>query len=258
MPMSSLNSDGEVAIAGGPIISCVGKKGSGKTVVAMMFIRSFPGDVVVIDVAGDDGPQGDGVVTWRGAVDELPRRFPEHLRQGRERLILRYCPDAGSKTFREDMDAVVGIALQHSTREKPAMLVVHEIGVVARVHQVRPHMQRFLQHNRHAGCVGVFTGPRVHNTDPAVWGQSDLIYIFELKVPADRRELAGHIGWDPASLDAGVHNLAQYEYLRYDGKEPPPAPGQPDTRLKHFPALPADAVRDVLRWSKSVPAPTPR
>jgi len=256
--MSSLNRDGEVAIDGGPIITCVGKKGSGKTVVALMFVRSFPGDVIVIDVAGDDGPEGPVVIDWTGSADVLPRRFPSHLREREERLIVRYRPDAGSPTFREDMDAVVGIAMEHSSKERPAMLVVHEIGVVARVHQVKPHMLRVLQHNRHEGLVCVFTGPRVRNTDPAVWGQADLVYIFELKAPSDRRELAGHIGWDPASLDAGVAGLQRYEYLRYDGKEPAPGPGEPDTRLKHFPALPPDAVRDVLQWSRNVPAPTRR
>lgn len=259
--MSSLNSDGEIAVTGGPIITAVGKKGSGKTVTALLLAKSFwesVGDVIVIDVAGDDGPEGPGVVTWRGSADELPRRFPDDRRERGENLILRYCPDAGSSTFREDVDAVIGVAMAHSSKERPAMLVVHEVGVVFRVHQVRPHGARVLQHNRHQGLCCVFTGPRIKNTDPAVWGQTDVMYVFELKVPADVVELAGHIGWDPHSLLAGVRSLRAHEYLRYDAKEPPPAPGELDVRVKHFPALPEDVVRDVLNWSKHVPSPSAR
>jgi len=255
--MSSLNADGQIITTNGAIVTCVGKKRSGKTVLALCLAQSFPGDIVVIDVAQDDGPKGPGVVEWRGTVDDLPRRFPsERRRREGERLILRYTPDAGSATYREDMDAVVGVAMEHSTKERPAMLLIHETGVVAKVHQTGPHTRRVLQHSRHRGLVCVFTMPRVKGVDPLVLAQSDLVYVFELPNPDDRRQLAGIIGWSPADLDAGVAELGRHEYLRFDANQTAPEDGQQDLRLVALPALPEDVVKDVTTWADDVKLPT--
>jgi len=105
------------------------------------------------------------------------------------------------------------------------MLLIHETGVVAKVHQTGPHTRRVLQHSRHRGLVCVFTMPRVKGVDPLVLAQSDLVYVFELPNPDDRRQLAGIIGWSPADLDAGVAELGRHEYLRFDANQTAPEDG---------------------------------
>lgn len=254
----TFNAKGELEPSTHAIISCFGKKESGKTVMTLLLASTWPYDMVVIDVAGDDGPeprkQGTGthdIHELRGTVDDLPRSWPEHLRSDPPRpMILLYRPDAGSSTELEDMDAMVGLAYSHSTKEKPAMLVIHEIGRVAPANRTPPHMRRVLNHNRHHGLTAAFAGPRPKTIDPLVIAQSDLVYTFELNNPGDRQRVAENIGWTPSDFDAAVHGLGLHEYLRFDGREPKPEQdGDDDHRLVHYPALPEDVVAQVQRWA---------
>lgn len=258
----SFNDRGELDIADGRIILAVGKKRSGKSILAKVLFASYPGDKVVIDVAGDDGPAGDGVDELHGDAETLPRRWPEHRRrQGPDNrplpMTLRYMPDAGSPTFAEDMDAVVGLALSHGRRQHDAgrigcALLIHEIGVVAPANRTQPHMRRALAHNRHNHLTLVMCGPRPQVVDPLVVQQSDLIYTFELRNPADRRRLAETMGWNPADFDDAVLNLRRHEYLRFDANEDAPDPGDAegeDIRLMRFQPLPEDVVRPHLKGS---------
>jgi hypothetical protein len=249
----SFDKDGALTIDDGRLITAVGKKRSGKSVLARTIFKSYPGDKMIIDVAGDDGPDGPEVITLGGTLSDLPKDWPERKRQYGENeewrpMTLRYVPDPGSMTFLADMDHAVGIFLRHSLREYQAKrmgacLLVHEIGVVAPVNRTQAWMRRLLAHNRHNRATAIFCGPRPITIDPLVIHQADLIYIFELMNPADRRRVAESIGWDPTSLDDAVHDLGPHEYLRYDANEPQPVKGDVERRLLHFPALPEAVVR---------------
>ncbi len=252
----SFNEDGVIRIDNGAIITIIGKKRSGKTALGLVLGQDFDGDMIVIDPAGDDGPTGPGVYELRGAVDELPTRFPEHARERPEdRVILHYVPDAGSPTHLQDMDRVVGMAFAHSTKERPAMLIVHESGVLAPVHKTQPHTRRVLNHNRHRGLVCVFTMPRPKTVDPLLIGQADLVYIFELPNADDRDRIAETVGWSKQGLHMDLDEIGPHEYLRFDTNEQKVPAGQKDYRLMWFPALPADLVRSTLDWSQNVPRP---
>lgn len=243
----ALNDRGELDPNYGRIVTCVGKKGSGKSVMGMLIFQSYPYDRIVIDVAGDDGPAENkhaGIHSIDGTVDTLPTKFPEHLRRDQEPLTLRYVPDPGSSTYLEDMDAVVAMAMQHGR----CALLVHEMADLAPSGRVPPHTRRLLRHNRHRKVTLIACSPRPLTMDPLVMAQSDLVYVFELKNPADRKRVAEVIGWDPAGLDADVHDLGAHEYLRYDATEEKPQDGQPDLRLVAFPALPPDVVAQVQRF----------
>lgn len=260
--MGTFNARGELDPTAAAIIVSVGKKGSGKSIMANLIGKSWPYDMVVIDVAGDDGPMprkpGTGshdVIELRGPVDELPRAWPEHLRwQEKRPMILRYCPDAGSPTELEDMDAVVGLAYSHSGNPRPCLLLIHEIGRVAPANRTPPHTRRVLNHSRHRQLTAVLCGPRPMTVDPLVVAQADLVYTFELNNPADRRRVAEEIGWAPGDFDAAVAGLGLHEYLRFDAREPKPEQdGDEDLRLVHYPALPEDVVQQVKRWSQGTP-----
>jgi hypothetical protein len=255
----SFDSDGHLDPARGLIVLCVGKKESGKSVMALALAQGYPYDIVVLDVAGDDGPMaGAGasgshdVIEWRGTVDTLPASWPEAQRRtgpdGRtpRPMILRYVPDPGSPTYLEDMDHLVGIAMTH----RRCMILWHEANVAIESGRVPAHTRRFLRFNRHHQVTGVLCGPRTITMDRLALGQADLIYVFELNVPEDRKRIAGEIGWDPADFDAAVKDLGPHEYLLYDARLPKPAEGEPDLRLVHYPALPPEYVRRVERWAR--------
>ena len=246
----SFDSRGQLVISDGRVVFATGKKRSGKSVLARLLFDSYGGDRVVLDVAGNDGPSGPGVIDLHGTVDTLPVEWPEELRpdDGRS-MTLRYVPNFESPTRIEDMDHVVGLALKqgkalHDRGRVGAALLIHEVGVVAPAGQTRPHMRRALMHNRHNYLTLIMCGPRPQTIDPLVLQQSDLVYVFELMNPADRRRIAETIGWDPRDFDMAVQDLAVHEYLRFDANEDKPEEGQPDMRLVHFPALPSDVLRE--------------
>lgn len=256
----SFTDRGELDVSSGLVISCYGKKKSGKSVMAMLLARSYPGDLLVIDVAEDDGPippkprdplgrpQVDPVVELRGSVDELPGKWPEEQREDHGgRMILRYVPDAGSPTFLEDMDAAVALAYSHGK----CCLLIHEMGVVAPANRTPPHVRRVLMHNRHRQLTVIACQPRPKGIDPMVLGQSDLVYTFDVPQRMDRVRIAEVIGWPADHFDELVQDLGPHEYLRFDTNEPkPPNDTVEDPRMVHFPALPADVVTDIVAWTQ--------
>lgn len=245
----SFDNQGRIDIHRGLIASFFGRKGSGKSIMALLFFRNYPGDRVVIDIAGDDGPVGPDVHTLTGTVDDLAGGWPEHLRKDNERMTVHYRPDAGSATFLEDMDAVVGMAMAKGD----CCILVHEVGVLAPANRTPPNTRRLLMHNRHQRVTALFCGPRPKDIDILVLGQSDLVYTFDVPNPADRRRIADTIGVDPSDFDAYWQDLKAHEYLRFDvHEEKPDSDDEPDKRLVHFPPLPLDVVNDVKGWSQGV------
>lgn len=250
----SFTNRGTLDIADGRIIACFGKKRSGKSVLGKLLYESFPGDKLVIDVAGDDGPEGDFHLS--GRVGELPPEWdPTWVRtneDGKPRPVsVRYVPDPGSPTYAEDIDHVIGLVLRHGMRlrkegkQSTACLLIHEIGRVAPANQTRANMKRLLEHNRHYGVTLIMCGPRPATIDPLVIQQADIVYTFELMNLDDRERLAKNMGWDVQAFSTAVMSLGPHEYIRFDANEMKPARGKPDRRLVHLPALPLSAVRRV-------------
>lgn len=254
----TFNDQGQLEPSAAAIVAIFGRKGSGKSILASSFGRAWPYDMVVIDVAGDDGPDPrprdrpgtHDVHVITGPVDELPSAWPEHLRDRRRPMILTYRPDAGSPTEAEDMDHMVGLAYHHSNPERPAMLLIHEIGRVAPAGRTQPHMRRVLQHSRHQALTVIAAGPRTLTVDPLVISQADLVYVFELHQPSDRKRIAENIGWEPSAIDLSVSELARFEHLRHDAREAKPEQdGDEDYRLVHLDPLPDEEVRAALAWA---------
>jgi hypothetical protein len=257
----TFETDGSIDPSAGRILDFIGKKGSGKSVYAMYFAKNFPGDIVVIDVAGDDGPVGPDVVTITGKSGDpsFPPSWPEHARlyiDGKpQRMILRYIPDPGSDMFLADCDAIVGLAMAHGREMGRCLLLVHEIGVIAPANRTQPNMRRFLMANRHHHLMGALCGPKSMAMDTLILAQADLVFVFELKGVADRQRIAESIGWNAREFSAAVHDLGRHEYLRYDNNEPAPASGEVDRRLVHFDPLPASIVDQVLAWKDGKRSP---
>jgi hypothetical protein len=241
--VGTLNARGEIDPATGVVITCLGKKRSGKSKMALLWFETYPYDRVVIDINGTDGPHHD-VIELHGTVDELPRKWPEHLREDGKRMTLRYHPDLGSPTFIEDVDAVLGMAFNTGK----VCILVHETGLIAKSTKTPAHMLRILQSNRHRQLTVLLCAPRPLTMNPLVLGQSDLVYVFELPNRADRETVADAIGWERDDFFLAVNELGAHEYLRADTNENrPTTEGEPDLRLVHCPALPADTVAHLDR-----------
>jgi len=269
--VSSFNDRGELDTRSGLIIMCHGRKGSGKSVIGKLATMNYPGDRFILDVAGDDGPKGPGVIELGSVrVDDMPRRV-EHLRPERGvPMTIRYTPDAGSPTHLEDMDAFVGVAYEHSSKEEPAMILIHEIGVVAPAGKTRPHMRRTLMHSRHHALTLIGCGPRTRTTEPLLRAQADLIYGFDTPNQEDREAIAKEIGWDVPAFCEAMDELHGHGYVRYDARQEPPekcpaghdpdewARMHPDLRLTIWDPLPEDVVQRVEAWSANVPEPRRR
>jgi hypothetical protein len=240
--VGTLDGRGQLDPSRGLVVTCLGKKRSGKSKMALLIFESYPYDRVVIDVNGTDGPH-KGVVELHGSVDELPTRWPDDLRKDNERMTLRYHPDVGSPTFLEDVDAVLGMAY----RTGRVCVLIHEMGMVAPAGKAPPSTRRVLQSNRHRQLTLITCAPRPITMDPYILIQSDLIYIFEMPNKADRDRVAENIGWAKDDFTWAVEELGPHEYLRFDANENKPADGEPDMRLVSCPALPRDVVTKLDR-----------
>lgn len=248
--MSTFDGSGRIPPDKGVIVSCFGKKGSGKSLMALQIFRTYPYDRVVIDIAGDDGPirpDDPTIVRLEGTVqtESLPESWPEYLRAEDKPMTLVYMPDPGSSTFLEDMDHVVGLALGHGG----CCLLVHEVGVLTRANRTPPNTRRALMHNRHHQLTALFCGPRPADIDTLVLVQSDLVYCFELPNRDDRERIADMCGCPRDEFHEAMESLGTHEYLLYDSGVPKPAPGEEDRRLVPYAALPADTVGATERWA---------
>lgn len=193
------------------LILLVGRKGSGKSVIARNLYRSYPFDKLAIDVNGDAEPGVDAELIRA----PLPR-FPIDA-DGRARN-LHYRVDPGSATYRDDLDRAIGMALYPA--DLPCMVWLDEIGEVTTGNTTPPHLRRLLMQSRHHGpCSALMCGPRPKDINPLCVSQADRIYIFDLPNPMDRQRLAENMGYPPARLNAELEETlrrGKYWHLMYD------------------------------------------
>lgn len=188
-------------------ITIVGKKGSGKSVLAQRFWDSYPFDRLVIDPTADIDPGPD----TKNLHAPLPGKWP--LGADGERVSLRFVPNRLDPAHVDDMDRAVGLVYFASG---PKMLWVDEVAELTSATSTPPHFDLALHQGRHVRLTLLMCGPRPMKINPLVMSQADFVYVFWLPNPADRKRVAETIGWDPQELDALILGLPQYHYLRYD------------------------------------------
>jgi len=193
------------------LILLVGRKGSGKSVIARNLYRSYPFDKLAVDVNGDAEPGPDAELIRA----PLPR-FPIG-EDGRPRN-LHYRADPGSATYRDDLDRAIGMALYPA--DLLCMVWLDEIGEVTTGNTTPPHLRRLLMQSRHHGpCSALMCGPRPKDINPLCVSQADRIYIFDLPNPMDRQRLAENMGYPPARLNAELEETlrrGKFWHLMYD------------------------------------------
>lgn len=199
----------------------IGKKGSGKSVLARSYWASWPFDRLVLDVNGDDVPPDPELVKL---TVPLPTRWPQ-TEPEKKRSSLRFKPDMGSETYLDDLDRALGLAYGH----RRTLFLAHEMGELFHVNRLGPFARRALHQGRHAGLSMVLCGPRPITVDPLVLAQADVVHTFRMPNPDDRRRVADAIGWDPREFDEANAALKPHHFLTYDARsgdllEMPPIP----------------------------------
>jgi hypothetical protein len=198
-------------------ITIVGRKGSGKSVLARRFWAGWPGDRLVIDPTGDVDAGEDA----ERLELPLPSRWPnnplgdlEAVGGKPKRSTLRYVPDMGASTYVDDMDRAVGLAFTKGH----ALLWVDEVGELTNASSTPPHVRRLLHQSRHRKLSMLFCGPRPMDINPLVMSQADYIAVFRLPNPADRKRIADVTGLDLGELEDALAEAVSVDhgYVWYD------------------------------------------
>lgn len=207
------------------IVSAFGRKGSGKTTFNRQLFRSYPHAKLCIDVNGEADP---------GPASERIRSTSNHMptpRKGEPPANLHYVADPGSASYREDLDAAVGMAMYPA--DQPSLVWCGEVGELTTGSKTGPHLRRLLMQSRHYRTSALFDGPRPMDIDKLVIAQADLVVVFDLPDPADQERVAQVIGWAPKKFRAECDETfrrGQYWHLIYDSRKKrmfrcPPLPG---------------------------------
>lgn len=214
-------------------IVVVGRKGTGKTVLAKMFWDSWEGDRVLVDMTGDVGRDFPDPHTYD--LDLVPPHvWPDHLQEPEDtRLSLRYVPDVGDPDWRELLDQLLGLCYSHGD----LLIWIDDAGLVLEVGKLGPNGKRILQFGRHQDINLLLTMPRTQTIEVLALSQADVIYSFDLPNVNDRKRLADNIGWDARDVDAANAELEDHGYLRAHVRAHelaifPPLPKVKDTRRR--------------------------
>jgi len=204
------------ALPEGPLqIVVTGRKGTGKSELSYRLWESWDGDRVVIDYTGDFYDRHEAQELAAGTRPYDPEAWDPYRRgEGEDRVSMRFLPDHADPDAVKTIDDVVGLAYDH----KYTLLVVEEMGEVAPVHKTQPNMRRLLNMSRHSPMWTIFNGPRPQAVDPLVLANADVVYVFDLPQPRDRRRVADLIGWDPNDFDLAVAELPDHGFLQYVAK----------------------------------------
>jgi hypothetical protein len=184
------------------IISSWGMKGSGKSHLNGLLYQSWPGDKLAIDVNGHAYVGPDAKRVNHDAEGRVPNRWPREDRvpgEKRRPQNLHYVANPASPTYRDDLDRAVAMAL--FPQDHPVCVWAGEVGELTPNSHSQPHMAQLLMQNRHFKITGLFDGPRPMNVDIKVLAQSNLVAIFRLPNPADRKRVADTVGFDPKRFD---------------------------------------------------------
>jgi hypothetical protein len=195
------------------IVLAVGRKGSGKSVLARELFLGWPNvDRLVIDPTGDADP-GEGAVT----LTTIPKQLPER-RRGGPPILARYVANPAAPTYHDDLDRALGLALYPKGRR--VLVWIDEGGEVFPVNP-GPNARTLLHQSRHWNASAIIACPRPKDIATLVPAQADYIAIFDVPSPHDRQRLAETMGWPPAKLNAALEDCTRrgaHWFLLFDAR----------------------------------------
>ncbi|MBU6429084.1 MAG: hypothetical protein KGR26_08755 [Cyanobacteria bacterium REEB65] len=226
-------------------ISIFGMKGSGKSVLAEAYWRSWPYSCLSIDPTGDFNAGDRDIEVLH---DPLPNRLTMPDKGKRTRWVYR--PDPGSATYEDDLDRAVGLAFR-TPKDHPFLLQIDEIAEVTSATRTGPNMRRVLHQHRHQGLFVICCGPRTKDINPLVLSQADYAMFFRMPHELDQDRAAQICGISRQQFTEAMRALPPYHYLRYDSR--------PDEglvkELARREGLSEQEARDELRLVECPPVP---
>ncbi len=192
-------------------VTIVGRKGSGKSVLAQRFWDSYPYDRLCVDPTGDVDPHDPKAEQITAPV---PARWPK-MPGSEQRSTLVFKADPGTDTYIDDMDRAAGLAFVHGN----CLLWVDEVGELTNANKTPPFMRRVLHQSRHRRLSTLFCGPRPIDINPLVISQADFLGVFHLPNPADRKRIADNIGLELDEVEEAHSMLVEHGYLWWDTRE---------------------------------------
>lgn len=184
-------------------ITILGRKGTGKSVLAKRFWDTYPFDRLVIDPTGDVDAGEDA----HKLTEPLPSRWPITVTD--ERTTLDYKADPSSPMYEDELDRAAGLAFHHGK----SLLWIDEVGELTRANKTRPHFRRVLHQSRHRRLSLLLCGPRPIDVNPLVLSQADYLALFELPNPRDRERVADAIGVELRTLEDHLAALDEHGYV---------------------------------------------
>lgn len=197
------------------IILCVGRKHSGKSVMARAIYRSYPYNKLCVDTNGDADPGPDAQLVTSPA----PTRMP--VRDDAGPVNLHYRANPLAHDYRDELDRVIAAALYPS--DQPAMIWWDEYGETDwnASHQ-SPHLRMALQQSRHHLMSAVMCCPRPVTISPLSVSQADLIFVYDVPNRKDRARLAENMGYPAERFirEMGItrREWPPYSYLLWDAR----------------------------------------
>jgi hypothetical protein len=211
-----------------------GRKNSGKSHLASIYVRSWPYDALIINNTGDVDPNYEWSTPWPGGeelVERLPNGrylyrapWPQHP-EGVATVKWNLTPNHRDPHWRYKADAA--IAAFHDAGDKrlypaalPRLLMVDEIGELAGPGDVGPGLDVVLHQGRHNLDWCVFCGPRPMNVATLVIVQADRLHVFKLPAAQDRQRIAREFGVDEAALTDTLQRLGEHGFAVIDISRP--------------------------------------
>jgi hypothetical protein len=206
----------------------IGRKGSGKSVLARELFRNWPGvDRLVIDPTGDADPGADlqpvklARVPTAGPDGEPAGLPPGPLtREGKRRPgVWWYVANPQSKTYADDLDRAVGLGLFPKNRK--TLTWIDEAGEVFPSGRTGPNARTLLQQSRHWFASALICCPRPVTVDPLVLAQADRVYMFDVPAAPDRKRLADTLGYPLGVMNDWLNIVAEspFWFLMFDARE---------------------------------------
>lgn len=183
-------------------ISAFGRKGAGKTAFNREIYRSYPGDKLCIDVNGNADPGED---SEKITAADLRKQWPSPVTTPGERRKARnfhYLADPGSESYEKDLDRAIGMALL--PKHHKTMLWAGECSELP-MGKTAPAARRLVRQSRHYSMSVLFDDPRPAWIDRLILTQSNLIALFELPEPDDRKRVAQATGHEVKKFDTICH-----------------------------------------------------
>jgi hypothetical protein len=228
-------SDGELAKAAmhidperSNIVLCIGKKGSGKSVVAREIFNAYPYDRVVLDVTGDARPDDPATIALTAP---FPSQMPRDPEDPAKRMSVWARVDPRSDTYAEDQDQALALALY--PKHNPAMLWIDEYGQAATANKIEKNMRLALQSSRHYYTSLLLACPRAVHIPVVTMQQADKVFIFRVANREDRDTIAKNIGYPAPDFERAYlanRRRDRHAFLLWDNElerlfDCPPLPG---------------------------------